>query len=276
MRVGVSVQDEAAQVRATLEAAGWRTTRTVEGEGFVALAFGRAPSERAVRVITRRGVVVSLDSHEPDGVRGRHGLVSIAEGPPADLDGDGRVELVVQRVLPPERGATSAPGERRCLSALRIGADGDASVIPADAGALREGACISRFEDVDADGAQDAIVRVTWAELSTAERLASVDVVLLFTSGAWRAGAMPVAFVSAERRARAAGLERARAAHDVDSAVSLAVEVAAFAHLTGAVLAAQVRRFDDALSGLVLTDEQRDRVAWIRAFIAAGWRDPLP
>ncbi len=266
LRVGVSPQDEAASVRAALEAAGWETTREVESARFLALAFRRGEEGRAVRVITSRGVVAALDSHEPDGIRARHGRVTLAEPATRDVDGDGDEELIVLR----EGGASP------CLAVLRFEADGSARAIADEAAPLRAGACVARLEDVDGDGSIEAIVPLDWPELSMAEPAASIDVALGARDGGWRADAIPVAWAQRARQAREEALAAVRTARDVGRTVNVAVELAALAHLTGASVAAQTERFDAALSGLVLTDAERDRVTEIRAVIAAGWREPEP
>ncbi len=263
VRVGVSAVEEAQRVREALEAGGWRTTRTIERPAFVALAFSRGPSERAVRVVTGRGVVVALDSHESDGYRERHGVVDLGDDEPADLDGDGTEELLVWR----------RDGPVPCLVVLRFGARGEATMVGDDAAALRRGACVSRLEDVDDDGRVEAIVPLRWPALTFHGRVPTVEVALVEVDGAWRAGRAPAVYVEREREARRASLSAARGRRDVAGAVVLAVEVAAFGHLTGAARSAQIDAFDRALAGLVLTPAERDQVVAIRAVIAAGWRD---
>jgi len=264
MRVGVDPVEEAEAVEANLVDAGWERTRRVEHERFVALSFRRG-AERAVRVISARGAVVSLDSHEPDGVRERHGPVALAPGAPRDVDGDGEDDLIVVRETEPP-----------CLAVLTFDEDGRAELIEDDADALRDGACVAALEDVDGDGIAEAIVALRWPDLSEGEPPAEVRVAMTLDEGRYRAETMPVSYVEAERARRAEALAAAHARGDAARGITLAVEVAALAHLTGASLAAQVERFDEALSGLVLTEAQRDRVHAIRAVIASGWRDPEP
>ncbi|MBX3274151.1 MAG: hypothetical protein KF729_28045 [Sandaracinaceae bacterium] len=266
LRVGVQAREEADAVRARLEAAGWALTHEVETPRFVALAFARGDEERAVRVITSRGLAASLDSHEPDGVRRRHGRVTLAEPAARDLDGDGVDELVVSREEEP----------LPCLAALRFDETGAARALADEAASLREGACVGRYEDVDADGALEAIVRLDWPALSLGEHVAAVEVPLALRDGAFRADGLPAAFAERERARREAALAAARAAREVAQAADLALELAALAHLAGASIARQVERFDEALAGLVLTPHERDRVAAVRAVVAAGWRDVEP
>lgn len=266
LHVGVSPREEAASVRAQLEAAGWELTREAETPRFVALAFRRGEDQRAVRVISARGVVAALDSHEPDGVRLRHGPVTLADPAVRDFDGDGSEELVVLR----------EGGPMPCLAVLRFDDEGGVRAAADDAASLREGACVARHEDVDGDGTLEAIVPLSWPELSLADPPATVEVALVARDGGWHADGMPSRYVERLRTAEDAALASARAARDVRRAATVAVEIAALAHLTGASVAAQVRRFDEALSGLVLSDAERDELAAIRAVIGSGWREPEP
>lgn len=261
MRVGVDPNEEAAHVRATLEAAEWVMTTRLEGEGWVALAFARA-EERAVRVVSRRGVVAALDSHELDGLLVRHGRISLVEREDPDVDGDGRADIVVAR----EEGGV------RCLAVLRVDASGEASAAEDDAEAIHSGSCVERLEDIDDDGQLEAMVPLAWPDLAMGDEVAAVEVVLTPRDGDFRAEGLPAAYLERERGVRLAALEGAQARRDVPAATRLAVELAALAHLSGAVPAAQVRRFDEALSGLVLSEAERDRVAEIRAVISSEWR----
>jgi hypothetical protein len=267
MRVGVDPVDEAVRVTRTLTEAGFQVTQRAEGDGFVALAMARSDGRRAVRVISSRGVVVALDSHEPDGVRERHGPVRIVEldaDRGYDVDRDGHPEVVVAR------GEDGPP----CLAIVRIADDGRATVAPTDAEALAPGACPTALEDVDGDEIREVLVELRWPQLSLDERVPTLRAALVHDDGAWRATGMPVVYVQRERARRERALAESRDELDVPTAVRLAVELAALAHLTGASVAAQVERFDRALAGLVLSREEVDRIATIRAVIGAGWQAP--
>src|SRR5690606_26313548 len=142
VRVGTDPEREAEAVARGLEAGGYRATQRIAGDGFVALAFVReADDRRAVRVITRIGVAVALDSHETDGVRIRHGAVRLIETGARgdDVDLDGRPEVVVAR-----------DGEEgTCIAVIRIAEDGRPSAPAIEAEALAPGRCASSLEDVD-------------------------------------------------------------------------------------------------------------------------------
>ncbi len=259
MRVGVDPEAEAAEVEAGLAAAGWARTQRVAGSGYVALGFTRG-EERAIRVVTARGVTAALDSHEGDGVRVRHGAVRLDEREP-DVDGDGSPEVVIAR------DAEDGP----CLAVLRIGEAGQVTLAPDDAEALQPGSCVGALRDVDGDGVVEALARLRWPEVAVGAEVAEVEAALVLEEGAWRSRGAPTGYAEAERERRAEALARARAARDLPRALRLAVELAALAHLDGATVSAQVERFDASLDGLVLTEEVSVAVDAARALIASGW-----
>lgn len=268
LRVGVDPASEADAVARALEAAGFEETQRVSGSGFVALAFARgSDGRRAVRVVTRIGVAVALDSHESDGVRVRHGHVRLVEHGAAehDLDRDGRPEVVVAR-------AEDGGGE--CLAIIRLFPDGRARAARVEAENVAPGSCASALDDVDGDGRVEVIVEVGWPALAlSASSVPALRVALGAEEGGWRAGATPAAFVERERAERRRALADARARLDVAAASRLGVELAALANVAGATPDAQVRWYDEALAGLVLREDERDRVRAVRAYIAAGWAE---
>ncbi len=269
IRVGVDPESEAAAEIATLEGAGYRTVDRIDGDGFVAVGFVReGDGRRAVRVVTRLGVAVALDSHETDGVRVRHGTVRLVDlhAPENDVDRDGHPEVVVAR----------AGDEGECVAVVRIDDEGRVGPVPIGADAVSPGSCASELRDVDGDGALEAIVALRWPDLAIDGEVPSLRVALVPRAGGWPADAMPVAYEAAEREAREAALVVARRERRVSRASRIGVEPAALANLRGAPVAAQVARYDEALSGLVLEPEERDRIEAVRGVIAAGWaaREP--
>lgn len=267
LRVGVDPHAEAEAVARTLEMGGYRVTQRAETEELVALAFVRDDGRRAIRVVTRIGVAVALDSHETDGVRLRHGAVRLVEPGALDADADGRTEIVVAR----------DEGEDTCIAVVRIDEDGRPRAAPIDVEAFAPGRCASALEDVDGDERLEAIVELEWPELALEfHEVPSLRVALPAREGGWPVGPMPLAYEEREREARLAALAEARARLDVAAASRLGVELAALASLSGATLAAQAGRYDAALSGLVLREHERDAADAIRAFIATGWGAPEP
>lgn len=267
LRVGVDPSGEASLVVEALEGAGFALTQRIEAPAFIALAFVReSDGHRAVRVVTRVGVAVALDSHETDGVRVRHGEVRLVEpdGEDHDLDGDGRPEVVLAR----------AQDDHDCLAIIRLYEDGRARAARIEAENVAPGSCASALRDVDGDGRLEAIVELEWRALALSDAsVPSLSVALAASEGGWRAGAMPAEYEARERASRRAALADARARLDVASANRIGVELAALANLAGAPLAAQVRAYDEALAGLVVGQSVLDRVRAVRAYIAAGWAE---
>lgn len=262
LRVGVDVEGEAREVEGALTRAGYTLAQRIDGEGFVALSFVRATDDhRAIRIVTRVGVAVLLDSHESDGVRERHGAIRLLAQENADVDGDGRPEIVVAR-----------DGEDGvCLAVLRIAESGRARAVRIEAGAVADGACACCLEDVDGDGRPEALVDLSWPELAIGDRVPSVRAALVWTDGAWIANGTPDVFAGRERAARAEALSRAREANDVATASRIGIELAAIANMTGATIAAQLARYDEAIAGLAPSDEELPYIQQARARIAAGW-----
>lgn len=264
LQVGVDAEAEAEAVERQLTSGGFTRTTRLESPRFVALAFTREDGRRAARVVTSRGVVASLDSHEPDGVRERHGAVRLLELEGLtdhDLDGDGSPEVVVAR---DEEG-------RVCHAVLRIDEEGRALAVPDDAAELTPGGCVTGFADVDGDGAFEALARLSWPELAL-DAVPRVDAVLVAHEGGYRARGVPAVHQTRERESREQALQVAHTRLNVPEALRLGVELAALAHLDGAAIGAQVARFDRAMQGLVLTRGQLVVVRRARRWIAAGWR----
>lgn len=252
--------DEAEQVAVGLTQAGWTPTGRVTGASFVALAFENAArGETTVRVITRRGIGLAMDvpgeeSAEPVG------LVADAGG---DVDGDGREELFLWRSDPLH--------ERRCHAAVRIDAQGFVTPVAADLGPYGPDACIEELRDLDGDAAPEALVVWRFPDLSRGS-IPGVLVPLSLDAAGWRARRAGLdAFFAAERERRDRAISDARAARDLGRAYVLAVEVAAIERVRGAPMRAQVVAFDEALSGLVLTEPDARALAEARDHIAGGW-----
>ncbi len=268
IRVGVDLEREAAAEITTLEDAGYRRVTRIDGDGFVAVDFVRSrDAHRAVRVVTRLGVAVALDSHETDGVRLRHGAVRLLhpDVPHDDVDGDGKPEVVVARAGP----------DGDCIAVVHVDDEGRVTEAPIDAEAVSPGSCASALEDVDGDGVMEAIIVLRWPELALdPERVPTVRVALAARDGGWPPEAMPIAYERARHEARRAALDVARRTRDVAEVSRLGVELAALANLRGATPSAQVAAYDEALAGLVLQPAERDAVEGVRAAIAAGWSAP--
>jgi hypothetical protein len=263
IRVGADPSVEAAQVVRGLGEHGYRVVARDEADGFVALGFARAePVAEAVRVVTRRGLVVVLDTPREEAPH----LFGVRILPDAgDLDGDGRPEVAVavdDRAL-----------DRTCISVVRVRDDGLALELPIERPPGDDDACIEALRDVGGDRRPEALLVVRFVTLA---RAAPPAVELAYR--AVRAGGFeraPLAVYGdharAEQARRDAALAEARRALDVDRAYALAVELAALARFRGEETSEQLRVFDAALAGLVLTPSQSRSVDDARRFIAAGW-----
>ena len=267
VRPGVDMEAEAEAVSSTLERAGWERTESRRSERFIALAFRRGEAERAVRVVTGRGVAVSLDSHEPNGVVLRHGAVGLAAAPnPVDVTRDGVPEIVVSRV---------GPDGSTCIAILSVDEAGSARAVAVESHMFAPGACPASLADVDDDGRLEVMVTLRWPHLAIDE-VPSIDIALGFADGAFSARELAVDYLGAERARRQEALGAARGRHAVDAASRLSVELAALAGLGGASWGAQVRVFDDGVSGLILSEDQAGRLDTIRDTIRRGWPELPP
>jgi hypothetical protein len=114
---------------------------------------------------------------------------------------------------------------------------------------------------------------VVW-RIETAGVSPAPSVAVPLVLGAERFEAVPsrfAAFFDEERAGRNLGLAAARAEGDVERALALALELAALARARGATMHDQVRAFDEAMSGLVLTEDQATAVRSARELVASGW-----
>lgn len=261
LQVGVDPATEAEAAAASLSRAGFRVRTRVDGQGFTAMSFShREGGATAVRIATRRGIAVALDAAGTDAPVD---LIAPARAGAHDADGDRADEIVLR--------TTDAVVARECLAVLRVDDAGAVSPIPATDDLGTE-VCIESVADVNADGRADAIAVVRFPTLAR-DATPAVAVPLVVRAGVWApAGRSATGHFDDERRRRADALAAAARALDLETAYRLAVELAAIARFAGAPSGDQVRAFDDALRGLVLTPALARAVADARAAIAAGWR----
>ena len=165
LRVGADLDEEAEATSRNLERAGFGVRARVRGERFRAVGAAMpGDSATAVRVITRRGVVLALDAPGPH--RAYDVFLSTAHcesrGCPPDPDGDGDEEVVI--------GTRDELYARRCLALVRV--DGEGSVrevrIQLDEydEALPTDACLEQLVDLDADGTFEGLARVRLPSLA--------------------------------------------------------------------------------------------------------------
>jgi hypothetical protein len=259
--VGVDPQLEATELENGLSESGYGHTTRVEGDGWVALAMTRPDGASVARLVTTRGVVVALDEG-PRPLTPTRGLLDVEPTPPSgtDVDGDGTIDVVLARI----------ETDRRCLLVIHLGEDGSASPLALDPEGLAPDACLEALRDVDGNSEPEAIVRVRAYTLARSAP-PTVDLPLeRDEAGVYRRVDPAARFVADERRGREARLLVARAAPAPEDAYTLAVELALLVHLTGETPERQVEAFDEAMSGVVLTEDLVEAVHRARGLIAAG------
>jgi hypothetical protein len=271
LRAGVDVADEADAVVRSLEGAGHGLEARVDTPELAALAFERGDGATAVRVVTGRGIAFGLDG-DPMGLQPRtpHRVELVKpELGGRDLDGDGRPELL----LGVSRRGASSP----CVAVLRVAEGGFVVEVPLDMGATVGDACVEDVGHVGGGDIPELLVVERHGDLLTPDPPTAV-LPLTGDQGRWgpALGAAYRAFWDGERKRREE--DTGAAPPDGHAAVlrtvRLATELAAIARLTEAGLADQIRAFDDALRGTVLTPGSASVVDCVRGHILAGWPQP--
>lgn len=264
LRFGVDPRVEAAAVESQLKRAGFQLDARTEGPHHVALGLVDPASGRtALRIVSGRGTILSLDSDADPQATRSYTLLS-----------SGNLRGV--RALPIDEVFVQVAGERpdqACIAGFRVSADGLLSRIVIDAGAVITDGCASELQDADADGAIELVVHAAYAAFSPEDPpLVRVPLVAHGGGYRWVAGIGPVISLLREQRVAAEHeLSAARRALDVDGAYRSAVELAAVARFEGASSGAQLKAFDEALRGLVLTGRQASTVEHARQLIREGW-----
>jgi hypothetical protein len=251
---GVDPRAEAEAVRSGLTNVGYVIGTEISGAGYVAFDARRsADGVTAVRILTSRGIAVALDV--PVGEAAEAVTLRRVEG----ID-----DLVVARADP--------ESARDCLVLLRVEEDGRVVQVPIELGRFGTGVCVEDARDVGGDEAIELLTHIRFYALARGET-PSIPAVLE-RRGEGYSPAPPSAhrafWEGEERRVREA-LVSARRAFDGETAYARAVELAALERERGGTGARQVRVFDEALVGLVLSEDLARGVAAARQHIVDGW-----
>lgn len=308
LRVGLDARAEADAIEARLRARGWVRVVRVEAPDAVGLAMRGDEGRTALRVVTRRGLVLAVEAPTESLERAEVGLIDA----PTDLDGDGFVEL-----LP---AATDAATERRCFAIARVLPDGSLVEVTPSFEGLGGTTCLEALVDLEDDGRFEVVARVRFASLAwetapsvalpfaplpeapAASRARSIDredgasedaiadarddegedttpdateAARAVPGARWvlLSGARARDFFERERAERTARLADARRGGDVAAAFRLGVELAALARFRGADTRAQSETLRATADGFELGPAAARRWADAAAFVARGWVD---
>ena len=264
LRFGVDPLVEADAVESQMKRAGFVVAVRVQGQHHIALGFVDETNGRtAVRIVTALGTKLLLNS-DADATRPRQYRLLAADALPG------------VRRLPADEVFVSVAGERgdgACIAAFRAQSDGAVARIVIDAGAVVLDGCASELQDVDDNGSPELVVHAAFLEF-TADDPPLVRVPLSAYGGGyrWVAGIGPVTALLRQQQLEATqNLAAARRSTDVPGAFRSAVELAAISRFEGASMGDQLKVFDEALRGLVLTGRQAAMVEHARHLIRHGW-----
>lgn len=265
LRVGLDPRSEADELERRLEASGYARVARVASADVVALSMRREDGATLVRVVTRRGLVLSVDAPTESLERSAVGVEDV----PLDLDGDGHPEIVLS--------ATDAARDRRCLALVRVAPDGSLREVTPTL-ELGGDACVEALRDLG-DGRAAALAVVRFVHLAI-DRPPSLSVP--FGPGSRGAGGATWeirrdgaarTFLAEQRRERVVALATARDARDARAAYRIGVELAALAWLAGEADATQRQALSVALEGLDVPPPISRAREQAEAWIAAGWQD---
>jgi hypothetical protein len=275
LRFGVDPNQEANAVIESQKARHYPLALRLLGQNFTALGFmdGRGRST-AVRILTLRGIVVALDPR-PQTPLQESLSYTLLEAPiegTHDADGDSFEEVFVEQ----------RTQSRRCLQVYRVRDVGFVDPVEQDAQVMGQPFCAEAAADLDGDGKVELVGELVIGGFEPAGLHASATAprlhLPLWASEhrfAARSGtAAQRAWLTRERREREVELADARKHLDVPRSFTLAIELAALAHLGGGDPVVQLGAFDRALSGLVLTGPQAAAGMRARGQIYADWNAP--
>lgn len=260
LAVGVQPAEEARRVQASLRQRGLRVVRRLDGPNHQAL-WARSDSASAVRVITRRGIVVAEDASlddvlEPSVLQ----LLDAGSSDPA--------WVVVARLQPGDK--------RGCARVFAILADGSAVPQPIAVDSFGDRACVAHLRR----GEGRLRVRVAWPTLSAGD-VPFVDIP--YRLEAARVGAVQPVVRRARPDSNLDWLEDTReglpCAGDMAARQAAGVARAALVALSGEGVQAQLAAYSqclgvEAAGWAPLVAMTRDHIArgWLRVESAAGAR----
>jgi hypothetical protein len=272
LRFGVDPDKEANLVIESQKQRGYRLAHRLVGQHFTALGFmDKSGRSTAVRLLTVRGVGVALDRREQTALEPATSYALLA--PPIkdthDADHDGFEEVFIEERTPTQT----------CLRVYRIRDVGFIDPVIIDTQVLGQRVCPRSAVDLNGDGVVEL-----WSEVELGgfpilgAALPRVSLPLWAEQHRFvaRAGTpLQRAWLARERGQRQASLQLARKQLDVATCYVLAVELAALAYLEGAEPAAQLAAYDQALSGLVLSQPEAAANLKARARIYTDWNEPV-
>lgn len=265
LKTGVAMQEEEREVRRVLAQRGMRIVARLADEDFIALgAATRHGEQSAVRIISRRGVVVAEDGDS------QHlfnpGQVALIEHFGGTLSG---YTLVATARIPLAR-------DHGCVTLHRISPDGRALQSVLDVSALGSAACV-----VNLAPGRDGRVRATvgWPSLyALTTPVVNLDLDLVEPLPGRPAPERPVLKLVTRgewlehERARLSTVPLARASFSRRHAVGVAR--AALASLAGVQMEQQVATYRAAVHYVPPGSLEAELVAATIAHIERGWQDP--
>lgn len=273
LRFGVDPNQEANEVIESQKARNYPLALRLLGHNFTALGFMDARGRStAVRIVTARGTVVALDPRQQTPLHDAISYTLLAapiEGT-HDADGDSFEEVFVE---------ANTQG-RVCLQVYRVRDVGFVDPVELDTQVMGQPFCAEATADLDGDGRVELVGELEIAGFATAAPEATTPRLQLPLWAAQhrfvaRSGSSKQrAWLATARSEREVELADARRRLDVERSMTVAVELAAIAHLGGDDAPAQLRAFDRALSGLVLTNAQAAAGVRARGRIYADWNAP--
>ena len=249
LKARVDPQTEAKEVLEHLEAQGFAQRQRIDGEGYVAFD-ARRPDASLVRVVTHRGTVLAIDA--PDSRDEARVSVELL-GLQGDLDGDGSAEIVVS--------LRQRDREKSCSGVFRILPNGVVSGVPMPLEEIGHGACIESFKNVAFDEKLEAIAVIRFPAFGTLSS-PELHVPIRSLKGDWQVveeNALELFWESEERRLSVAR-DVARAEHDIDGLLAIAVESAMVAARQSNDASMWVSAFHKVLKGVEAPTEEVERL----------------